>query len=337
MELVTGLSLPRHLGEYVGEKPVLPIFQLERSEITSDWNQRAYAITMSKSSTHYPVASSEELDPLVIEAAPPYALVRSRHGLMLVNRNDFYIGQALIQYGEYVEAEVEFLSQFISHPGIVVEVGANIGSHTVPLARCAAATGGEMVVFEPQPFVFQNLCANLALNGISNVRAWPLACAAQAGTVWFVQPNYKQPGNFGAVPMQTEAKSPGLISAPCVQLDSVLGDSEVTLIKLDVEGFELSALQGALQVLQRSRPTLYLENDQVKHSRELIEWLWAQEYRLWWHVCPLYSPENFRGKHEDLYPNISSFNMLALPRESGITAPGFVEIVDAGYHPLTRN
>ncbi|WP_200908628.1 FkbM family methyltransferase [Caballeronia mineralivorans] len=206
----------------------------------------------------------------------------------------------------------------------------------LPLAKRSAAVGGEMVVFEPQPFIFQNLCANLALNGITNVRAWPWACGADAGTVWFARQDYAQPGNFGGVSMQSETTSPDLVPAPWVQLDSVLGESDVTLIKLDVEGFELAALRGALQVLRRSRPTLYVENDRVDNSRELIEWLWAQEYRLWWHICPLFNEDNFRGKSEGLYQNVVAVNMLALPRETGVAQLPLVEVTDAGFHPFAR-
>lgn len=65
-----------------------------------------------------------------------------------------------------------------------------------------------MVAFEPQPFVFQNLCANLTLNGIHNVRARPYACGAHAETVYFSHRDYSRPGTFGAVPMQEQA-TPG--------------------------------------------------------------------------------------------------------------------------------
>ena len=271
---------------------------------------------------------------------PPYEPVNTRYGPMLVNRNDVYIGQALMRYGEYGEIEMQFLSHWIDRPGVVVEVGANIGSHTVALARRAAACGAALVAFEPQPFVFQNLCANLALNGLNNVRAWPLACGSEPGSVWFSVPDYRQAGNFGGVSMHTEAPAEvtsDRISVPCVRLDDMVDHQNVGLIKLDVEGFELLALQGATQILQRSRPVLYLENDRVDRSRALIEWLWAQEYQLWWHICPLFNPGNFRAVHENVYGNVASFNMVALPRESGLVAPGCAQVVDAGYHPLRVN
>jgi len=268
-----------------------------------------------------------------VQALPPNQLVATRHGPMLANANDMYVGQALLRYGEYGELEAQFLMQLVSRPGLVVEVGANIGSHTVALARRAAAIGSELVAFEPQPFVFQNLCANLALNSIRNARAWPWACGARQETVFFMPPDYFQQGNFGGVSMQ-EVGTPGGVSVPCVRLDDVIGGREVSLLKIDVEGFELDCLQGAVTTLRRARPILYVENDRAEKSRALIEWLWAQEYRLWWHISPLYNPGNYFGNAENVYGNMASFNMLALPRESQIVVEGLTEITDAGYHPL---
>ena len=99
--------------------------------------------------------------------------------------------------------------------------------------------------------------------------------------------------------MQASA-APDLVSVPCLRLDDVIGESDVRLLKIDVEGFELAALQGAARILQRSRPLLYLENDRMEKSRALIEWLWAQQYRLWWHITPLYNPQNHFGNSENV-------------------------------------
>ena len=82
---------------------------------------------------------------------------------------------------------------------------------------------------------------------------------------------------------------------------------------------------------------LYVENDRVEKSRALIEWLWTQQYRLWWHVTPLYNPQNHLGNSENVYGNLASFNMLALPRESSIVVAGLAQITDAGHHPLRRD
>ncbi|MFM0324181.1 FkbM family methyltransferase [Caballeronia glebae] len=271
----------------------------------------------------------------VMQVAEPYTLVRARHGWMLANPSDFYLGKAILEYGEYGEIEGQFLRQLFFRPGAIVEVGANVGTHTVALARQAAEQQREMFAFEPQPFIFQNLCANLALNGISNVRAWPWACGANTETVYFASPDYHAPGNFGGVSMHATPANQD-IAIPCVRLDDVLADHPVGLIKIDVEGFELETLQGAVDLLAASRPVLYLENDRLDKSQALIEWLWSQDYRLWWHIPPLFNPDNFFGIQENIYGNVASFNMLALPRESEVPVNGLIEVTDATYHPLRK-
>ncbi|MFC5431664.1 FkbM family methyltransferase [Paraburkholderia denitrificans] len=253
---------------------------------------------------------------------------------MIANRFDEYVGQALIRYGEYAELETQLLLQCANErPGTVVEIGANIGSQTVPLAKAAKALGAEVITFEPQPFLFQNLCANLALNAVDNVTAWPYACAADPGTVWFKRPNYKRTGNFGAVSVQTQPLESG-IQVPCVRLDDMMRERTVQLLKVDVEGFELQVLQGARDVLTKHRPLLYVENDRVANSSALIQYLWEHDYRLLWHISPLFNPHNFRGNAENCYPQLCSFNMLGVPRESSLTIQGFEEILDATAHPL---
>lgn len=260
-------------------------------------------------------------------------LVQTRHGWMLANPNDFYLGRALIEYGECCELESAVLRQLLVRPGVIVEVGANIGVHTIALARQAQQHRQVLVAFEPQPVIFQNLCANLAANGITNVLAWPYACGSEAGTLYFARPDYEAPGNFGGVEMQTE---PGArtMPVPCVRLDDALRMHTVSLIKLDVEGFELAALQGAQETLARCRPTLYLENDRLDRSQALIEWLWSKEYRLWWHLPPLFNPSNFFGRADNIYGQLLSCNMLALPRELDLDINGFAEVTDSAIHAL---
>ena len=265
--------------------------------------------------------------------APPYHLVSGRHGWMLGNVNDVYLGQALLKYGECCEIEVDFLKRLCAlRPGALLEIGANVGTHTVPLALHLAAQGRGLQVFEPQPFIFQNLCANLALNAITNVLAWPYACGEKAGVVRFDRPDYIARGNFGGVEMSAEPDADG-ISAPCVVLDEFLGKDAVALMKVDVEGFELQVLRGAERTIDTHRPVLYVENDRAEKSHDLIEWLWKKDYRLWWHFTPLFNPDNFFADRQNVYGEIVSFNMLCLPREMESSSIG-LEPIEVNHHPL---
>lgn len=271
----------------------------------------------------------------VLDVGAPYKLVESRHGWMLVNPNDMYLGRAILDYGECCEIEVQFLLKLLStRGGDVVEIGTNIGTHTVPMAKALAAEGRRLLAFEPQPFIFQNLCANLALNGLANVTAWPFACGNQETTVHFKRPDYAAVDNFGGIAMMPE-RSSGTVAVPCRRLDSMVDFESISLIKIDVEGFELLALQGAEATLDRCRPILYVENDRIDQSPALVEWLWSKDYRLWWHTPLLFNAANFFANADNRYQGVGSFNMLCIPRERAAPVDGLFEVL-TGTHPLAQ-
>ena len=273
-----------------------------------------------------------------MKVADPYELTETRHGVMLVNRNDVYMGQALLLYGECSELESRFILSLLRNPGLVIEVGANMGVHTVPMARSLAGQGRNMLVFEPQPVIFQQLCANLALNGLMNVRAFPYACGRENGQVTFEIPDYRSTGNFGGTGMSEGAGAPDARreTVQCVRVDDLAPEGQVGLIKVDVEGFEQQVLEGCEGILARCRPLLYVENDRLENSASLIQWLFDHDYRLWWHMPPLFNPENFRGVRQNGYPGVISMNMLGVHKSIAIPLGGMVEIVDAHEDPLHR-
>ncbi len=262
------------------------------------------------------------------------SLVSGRHGWFLANEYDLYLGRALIVYGEYAELEHEFLRSLL-HPGDrVVEIGANIGSHTVGLAKTVGPSGG-MVAIEPQPSIFRVLCANLALNGLTNVTPLALGCGRQKGTLQAPAVDYhvRQPHNSGGVSLEPSGQG---IAVDVVPLDELLRpDFGARLLKIDVEGMERDVLEGARRLIETGRPLLYVENDRADKSKELIDWIMAAGYRLWWHAPPLFNPQNFFGVSDNLYPSIVSLNMLCVPKQTDLPVTGTLqEVTDPGWHPF---
>jgi FkbM family methyltransferase len=244
--------------------------------------------------------------------------------MMLVNLHDEYMGYGLSVYGEYSQLECDFLLQWMPAGRDAVEVGANIGCHSLPMSQALAAQGRRLMAIEPQPVIFQQLCANLSLNHSRNVLTVPKACAPERSTLYFARQDYDQPGNFGSVRLRNQATA-GDESIEALPLDDMLDASwDVGLLKIDVEGMESAVLQGAGGTL---------ENDQPDKSRTLIEQLWALDYRLWFHLPTLFNPNNFAGHAENLYPTLVSVNMLCLPKEYAI-APEAAPLQDALWHPL---
>jgi FkbM family methyltransferase len=251
-----------------------------------------------------------------------------RHGLMIYNRHDQYVGRSLALYGEYSEGEVELFRQLVQPGQVIVEAGANLGAHTLFLAQAVGPTG-VVFAFEPQRIVFQTLCANLALNEIMNVVARQAALGQEPGTTLVPAIDYSQSGNFGRLELGQWQTG----EAVEVQTLDQLNLPNCHLIKVDVEGMEAAVLEGARLTIERSRPILYVENDRQDRSRDLIALIQSLGYRLWWHLPPFYNPDNFDGNPDNVFGEMGSANMLCLPQEAtvNISLPEILEPQDSPW------
>lgn len=244
-----------------------------------------------------------------------------RHGTLLYNIHDIYIGRSLDLYGEFSEEEVDLFRQVLRPNMIVVEVGANIGAHTVALAQFVGP-GGMVLAFEPQRIVYQILCANLALNSIPNVDCRREAVGREKGALLVPPLDYGQPNNFGGVGMQGHGHGEPV---PLVTLDS-LALARLDLLKVDVEGMEQEVIVGAAATITRCRPLLYVENDRPEKAEELVRTIDRLGYDMFQHRPPLYSPANFAGNPHNVFGNTVSINMICTPRGGHYVMQGYTAI-----------
>jgi FkbM family methyltransferase len=253
----------------------------------------------------------------------PIRLKHCREGALLYNVNDVYIGRALDTYGEISRGEAELFQQILQPSMTAVEVGANIGVHTIALARFVGPQG-RVVAFEPQRIVFQMLCANIALNALTNVAVHQSAVGRALGSIVVPGIDYSQPGNFGGVSLGSAEQGERV---NVVTIDA-LALPACELIKIDVEGMERDVIEGAMSTIQRFRPRLYVENDRAQKSRALINRLLGLDYRLYWHLPPLFNSDNFFREKENVLGNVVSVNMLCIPRcgPLSLTVRGLREI-----------
>jgi len=249
---------------------------------------------------------------------------QTRHGAMMALAGDRYISRSLELYGEFSGAEWEMLAQLVKPGMTVVEVGANIGAHSVAMA--AKCFPGPLYLFEPQQRIFQLLCANLVLNGVRNAIAFPEACGEAEGRVVIPHLDYGAEFNFGGVSVKPDEAGLTGQRVRCTPLDS-LQLAACNLIKLDVEGYEAQVLRGATETIRKHRPLLYVENDRPQHQQEVISLIDSLGYRQYWHLPPLFRPDNFNGNPQNVFADIVSVNLLCLPRELGTVVKG-LQLID---------
>ena len=259
-----------------------------------------------------------------IEADPIYSaghlrIRRCRHGVMLYSINDVYMGQMLDQYGEFSEGEVELFRQVLRPGATALDVGANIGAHTLAMSAIVG-TQGRVIAFEPQRPIFQILSANLALNDIRNVEARHAACGAATGRIAVPRIDIAQRGNFGGVSI-----GDGVDEVPLDTVDG-LALPRCDLIKVDVEGMEAQVVEGARATIARHLPVLYLENDRREKSAQLLNLLEGLGYRCYAHVPRYVAAGNFRGVPVDRFADLVSRNLLAVPRARRIEVVGLTPV-----------
>lgn len=151
----------------------------------------------------------------VPDPASPVALKDRRNGMMALLRRDLYIGRSLDLYGEFDQLETAMFPRLVQPGMAVVEVDANIGAHTLPLARMPGPHNA-VVAREPQRAMFQLLCANVALKGLFNLHTLPAGTGREAGSL----------GE----------------EAPVDTLDS-LALPAAQLIKMEVEGMDIESFR----------------------------------------------------------------------------------------------
>lgn len=257
-----------------------------------------------------------------------------RHGRFMYYANDTYIGRCLSAYGEYSEDEVALWQQLVKPGWLVVDVGSNIGVHTVWFAKQVGPRGGVMAV-EPQRQMYQMMCGNLALNELANVTVLLGALSDTDGVTAVPVPDYVKGGNFGGVALRETSHSAAQTVAsgrvdhvPMVRFDTITaGRPDPQFIKVDAEGMEVEVLKGAHEVITRAKPVLYVENDLPEKSRGLIAHIMGLDYRLFWHVAKMFRADNFAGSSENIFPGImSGVNMLCIHASLKPSINGLVEI-----------
>jgi FkbM family methyltransferase len=184
--------------------------------------------------------------PFLTAAVPEYGL------RLRVHTNDV-IGRHLYKYRRYEPEVTRTLLQTVRlEPGdVVLDVGANIGWYSLVLAR-AAPPGVDILAFEPDPDNFALLQANLASNGARSVTPVRAAAGPAANRERLYRYDHGNAGRHSLLPIHGGES----VDVDTVRLDDAwdqqgFGDRPLRLIKIDVEGYELAALQGAPWLLAR--------------------------------------------------------------------------------------
>ncbi len=138
----------------------------------------------------------------------------------------------------------------------IADVGAHVGYFSMIAAL--ASPKAKIHAFEPVDQIHARLSVNVRSNGVQNVKLYQAGVSSQAG---WAEISVRFSGNLLSTgsTLEAAASDAELKRIRLLPLDEVFADTKLDLIKIDVEGHEMSVLEGARQVLKRDRPTVMLE------------------------------------------------------------------------------
>jgi FkbM family methyltransferase len=168
---------------------------------------------------------------------------------------------------DYNVTELDFLRACTPAGGVVVDIGANVGTYAMPLAR-HVGIDGRVIAIEPHPVTHGRLAFNKLASRFSQVTLVPAAAGAADGELLIETDG----GNLGASHVVTGAGTGAAIKVPSRRLQRILDDagiSHVDALKIDVEGYEDRVLTG---FFREAPPSLWPRAVVIEHLSK-DEWL----------------------------------------------------------------
>ncbi len=172
----------------------------------------------------------------------------------------------------YETEELEIIAGHFPVGGVFVDIGANVGNHTLYVAKFLHAS--KIFVFEPNPQAIDILESNIYLNEIEHIcdRSFlgvGLSSKKKSGLSMRIPPR-----NLGGSRMVE-----GEGNLETYRGDELLGDVRPDMIKIDVEGMEIDVLHGLSGIIEQCSPKMFIEVNN-ENSEQFSQWLKTHSYKI---------------------------------------------------------
>ena len=184
-------------------------------------------------------------------------LLQTKSGLFSLPNIKESISFELFVNGSYEKGLVDLLVKNIPKSGVFLDIGANIGSISIPLAK--RRTDIRIIAIEASPWIFSVLNKNVELNGITNITLLNMAVYSESGLSLPMYAPHEYFGKGSLKPVYTnEAEEVTTITIRDIL--NIHGSGWADFIKVDVEGFEKSVFDGLeMPANSEKRPNIIFE------------------------------------------------------------------------------
>jgi FkbM family methyltransferase len=219
--------------------------------------------------------------------------------------NDSVIGKSLELYGEYGQHEINFFLWLANKDHVIYDIGANIGAYSVAFA----SSGAQVFSFEANPKNYTLLCKNTS--HLKNVQPFYAAAGNEVKKIYCANFDESVEGNFGALNLSNNSGT----LVDMIPLDT-LAIADPTMIKIDVEGSELSVLRGLERKITDNLPVIVYEAHETEHFSEIYNYLKNLKYKLVWLQCLNFNADNFKKNSNNIFDNTALYSIVAWPPQA---------------------
>jgi FkbM family methyltransferase len=167
-----------------------------------------------------------------------------------------YTAQTILGGGVHEDTTIDYIR---SISGNIIHAGSGFGDFLPALKDC-----DKVWVFEPNKLMYESSLSTISLNQIDNVEIFQCAIGEYNGecTLQHIDENGLEMGPRSEVQFNVNRGSDVGYGVKMVKLDSIIPkDCKISLIHLDLEGYEFEALNGAKEIIERDKPIIVLEID----------------------------------------------------------------------------
>lgn len=214
------------------------------------------------------------LSVIVYRRAMPKSVAQSEFVILDNFDSDLYLqidltramGAALYWTGFHEFREFVFLHRYLKRDMVFIDIGANLGEYSLFAAK--RLSQGKVLSFEPLSTIRMALEHNIKLNNFKNIEVYPFGLSSQEETLAIYEIEDVHEGLATFFPGDNPGKSTMLVKLK--KLDDVVSGlqlNRIDLIKIDIEGAELKALQGCLSVISLFRPVFLIEINELTYKK----------------------------------------------------------------------
>lgn len=208
----------------------------------------------------------------------------------------------------YVQYDFDLLDRFLHKNETFIDIGANIGTFTLYASKLVGSEG-KVLTFEPHPKFYNFMLYNIKLNGFQNIDYHNVGLSNENSELYFSE-------NLDSMNHILTQQSNDSIKVKVHKLDDYTEAYKIIdLIKIDIEGYELFCLKGALSTLKKTRKVIFESNNSFTRyfgysTFDIIRFLNELDFEVY-----KMSDIKFENKLNDTYLSTNHEDLIAINKK----------------------